>query len=129
MNVGQSWDAFKNTICQLIVRYIPLKREHKKKKNEWISKATIKKIKEREKCWLQYRGSQLDSDHLVYKKIRNQVSRLIKTDKSQYTKNLVASFKTKPKRFYGYVRNLQAVKNTVTEIRKEDGSLTQTSYE
>ena len=43
---------------------------------------------------------------------------MVRKDHHTYTKTILSSFKDNPKRFYGYIRNLQIVKCQVTQLEK-----------
>jgi len=44
-------------------------------------------------------------------------------------KNIINSFKDRPKKFYSYMRQTQTVKVLVAQLQKEDGSTTESSKE
>ena len=54
-SVNEMWLTFRKVIHDLIDLHVPLKEETRKKKGKWLSKATIKKMKERHKAWKTYR--------------------------------------------------------------------------
>jgi hypothetical protein len=54
---------------------------------------------------------------------------MVKTDHSTHRKQLIQSFKGNPKKFYGYVRSLQAVKEQVRQLAKKNGDMTETDQE
>ena len=54
---------------------------------------------------------------------------MVRKDHHTYTKTILSSFKDNPKRFYGYIRNLQIVKCQVTQLEKSDGKSTSNDYE
>jgi len=64
----------------------------------------------------------------VYRKIRNKVNEMVKEDGDNYRKRLLKGFKGNPKRFYGYMRGLQSVKD-VTGLKRADGTATDTDKE
>jgi len=53
----------------------------------------------------------------------------MRQDREKHQKSLISNFKNNPKRFYGYLRNVQAVKSTVCHLRDGDGSLTDSDTE
>ena len=54
---------------------------------------------------------------------------MVRKDHHTYTKTILSSFKDNPKRFYGYIRNLQIAKCQVTQLEKSDGKSTSNDYE
>ena len=101
-NVTEAWQIFHTKMTLLCGKYVPVKKDvTSKRKNYWITKATIKEIRKREKAWIHYKKTESNTQYRVYKSIRNRVTRLIRKDKEDYQKRLVRRFKDNPKRFYG----------------------------
>jgi len=61
--------------------------------------------------------------------LRNEVNQAIRKEEDQKRKRILDGFKNNPKRFYGYMRSKQTVKDNVTTLRKDDGELTRTDQE
>ena len=74
---------------------IPRWQEKKKKNNEWITKATLKQV--RDKAWKKYRRYQSGTNFSEYQKILNQVVSMIRTDQRVQQKSLIKSMKKNPK--------------------------------
>jgi len=53
--VEEMWTHFKHVVELLVNEHVPLKKEEHSRKKHWITKATIKQIKERNKLWRNYR--------------------------------------------------------------------------
>ena len=99
-------------------------------KNDWISRATLKLIKKREANWKRYRNIPTSNNYEAYRLARNKVTAAVRQDKIDFHTRLVRSLKGNPKRFFGYVRsNKQVVKACVTNLCKEDGSVTTSDKE
>ena len=129
--IDEAWTYFRSRIDSLVEAYVPLKKVHgrKKKKNEWITKATVTEIKKRDALWAKYRKFSSDRNYKAYKAVRNRVTKLIRTDKVNYQRKLAVSFRSNPKRFYGYIRRMQTVKDKVMGLKKADGQQTVTDQE
>jgi len=54
---------------------------------------------------------------------------MVRKDQHSYTKAVLSSFKGNPKRFYGYIRNLQTVKTQVMQLENSDGTKTSSDHE
>ena len=127
--VEEMWTVFKLELLKQIKEYIPLKKEYKAKKKDYISKATKKHMKKRSKAWRKYRQFPSGKNFQEYKKIRNEVNEMVRSDEDAHRKRILSGFKNSPKRFYGYMRKMQTVKDVVTALKKEDGKLTDTDQE
>jgi len=129
-SVIDMWICFKDIVTDLIDTYIPPKSDKfRKKKGHWLSSSTIKMIKQRDSMWKKYVRFKSGKNFEEYKKIRNKVTSMVRDDANSHRKSLLHDFKGKPKKLYGYMRNLQTVKDITTVLRKPDGSSTSTDQE
>jgi len=92
------WDRFEKTVNDLIVKYVPKRQITKHKKNEWISKETIKLMEVRSDRWRKYRTCKTSASYSEYKKIRNKVTSSVKADQDNYRKGILKSCKENPKK-------------------------------
>jgi hypothetical protein len=123
-SVEDMWLFLKNTVLHLVQKHVPVKQKPKKKKNAWITRATIQEMAARGRAWTDYRDNTCKSKYRQYTEIRNRVNKMVRADKQAYTQKVLNSFKGNPKRFYGHMRNLKTVKAQVTQLRKKDGTMT-----
>jgi len=128
-SVNEMWTDFTDILRELVHLHVPLKKELKRSKCRRISKQTKKKIRERGKAWHKYRQNPSGRNFELYKRLRNEVNRLIKQEEASARKRILRGFKGNPKRFYGYMRSMQTVKDSVTAIRKDNGELTVSEQE
>ena len=75
----------------------------KEKKGKWLSRETIKRMKQRDEAWRKYRKYSSGKNYEEYRKIRNDVNRLVRQDEDMDRKQILHNFKGKPKSFYGYM--------------------------
>jgi len=81
-------------------------------------------IKKRNKAWNSYHQFISSYNVLRYKRFRNRVSNGIMQDKFDYQYNLIEKFMNHPKLFYGYMRNTNTAKSSISSTTKLDGTLT-----
>jgi len=127
--VNEMWECFKEVLLDLVHKYVPLKEDKRKKEGRWLSKETIKRMKERKKAWTKYQQFKSGRNYEEYKKVRNEVNSMIRNDEDQNRKRILQGFKGKPKKFYGYMRSLQTVKDNVLALTNDTGQLTETDQE
>ena len=128
--VTESWQVFQKKLMSLCDKYVPIRKNNaSKRKNNWITKTTITEIKKREKAWIHYKKTESSTHYRAYKSIRNRVTRLIRKDKEDYQKRLISRFRDNPKRFYGYMRRMRAVKTVVSNLDLKNGSQTESDGE
>ena len=70
----------------------------------------LKIVKRKYNLYKRYKSSELDRDYSAYVKQRNETNTKIRQAQKNYKKKLINSFKTEPKKFYGYLRSKQKVK-------------------
>ena len=111
-----AWNKFKDILHSLVEKNVPLFRVNKKKvpNNPWITKATKRSISKRDKAWRKYREMKTESN--IYKRLRNEANRRVKSDQAAYRKRILKSFKGNPRRFYGYMSRAKTVKERVHQI-------------
>ena len=86
-------------------------------------------IRERSKAWNKYRQNSSGKNFEKYKQIRNKVNRCIRQEENQKRKRILKGFRCNPKRFYGYMRQMQSVKDSVIALKKDNGEMTKTDQE
>jgi len=131
-NMEEAWAYFCDTISVLTQRYVPYKQANSNKaknKHEWMTKATVKELKKRDKLWKKYKEFSSVGNYKVYKAVRNRVVKLIRQDNIAYQRKLARQFRSNPKRFYGYIRQMQRVKDKVTVVKTADSKLTANEQE
>src|SRR5664279_168719 len=128
-SVNEMWTCFKSIILDLTSSYVPLKEDRRRKNGKWLSRKTIKKIKDRDRLWKKYRKYPSGRNHEEYRIVRNEANKMIREDEDYDRKRILQNFRGKPKSFYGYMRNLQTVRSNVTALMKDGGEMTSTDQE
>jgi len=54
---------------------------------------------------------------------------MVRVDQKNHRRKTISSFKDKPKKFYSYMRQTQTVKVQVSQLEKEDGTMTESDKE
>ena len=84
----------------------------------------MKYIKSRDEAWKRYRQYRCQRNYSRYKKVKNIVNRMVKSDHDMSRKKILRTFKGTSSRFYGFMRSLQTVKAKVNQITKKNGEAT-----
>ena len=108
------WSTFGSVISFLLEENIPLTIELKKQKGHWISRPTLKLVKQRSQAWKIYCQLLSTSNYEEYCKIRNKVNTAVRQDDGKYKENMLKGYKGNPETFYGYMKGLQKVKDHFT---------------
>ena len=73
-----------------------------------------------------YMSSKSSSDYLNYTKIRNELRALSRSLCASFEHKLVNDAKDNPKAFWNYARSKTRTKSGISDLRKDNGSLTST---
>ena len=129
-SVEDSWLFLKSHLTALMDKYIPRKKvRNKKNKSNWMSAETMNMLKMRNQAWKKFQIYRSIGNYNAYKKIRNKVNRMVRVDQKNHRRKTISSFKDKPKKFYSYMRQTQTVKIQVSQLEKEDGTMTESDKE
>jgi len=125
-----NWTFFKNKVLELVKEHVPLKKPYSGKKSaEWMTKETKRLIKTRNEAWTKYRQYSSQRNYARYKQLRNQTVQSVRNDHENYRKKVIRSFKGTPKKFFGYMRSFQTVKQKVSKLLDKKGELSETDQE
>lgn len=126
--IEDMWTDFTQILKEQVDRNVPLKKLKKKRKKRF-SKHIRKKIQQRVKAWKKYCQFRSSRNYEKYKEIRNEVNRMISEEDKSKRKQILSGFKRNPKKFYGYMRNVQTVKDNVMALKQENGDFTTSDQE
>ena len=129
LNCEEAWNKFKEEYTRATEDHIPLKKQKKKSKPPWLRAGVKRSVKKKCKAFQKYKKTKRYKDYQEHTKQRDKIKKLIRQAQANYEKRLMKEFKNKPKAFYSYVRSKQNVKVGVSQLEKEDGSLTQNDCE
>jgi transcription termination factor NusB len=130
MQIEEAWNKFRKLLEKGIERFIPRMGTSKRKKKTLSLPNTIKQhIKLRNKQWKKYKQSNSDADWETYKFQRNQVKSRMRAWEDETEKERVRGFKGNKKKFYGYVKSKQVVKQSAIYVKNHINELTKNESE
>ena len=88
-SVDSMWTAFRDKILQLVDEHVPFTSGTTKYRKNGISKATIRKIKQRNELWNDYREYPSDDKFKRYKETRNKVNKLVRQDHATHQNKIL----------------------------------------
>ena len=127
LDTESAWLRFKEKYIEGVQRFIPLRTESILRKK--LPKRIRDEIKIRDRLWKEHKKLARLLDYERYRIQRNKVKSMIHEWEQDEERRRIQLFKGNKKFFYGYVRGKQKVKTTITQIKKVDGSLTETEEE
>ena len=108
--VCEMWMDFTQILKAQVNLHVPWKKV-RKGRGKKLPKHIQKLIHKRGKVWQKYQQYKCGSNFVKYKQIRNKVNSAIRREEKYSRKQILKSFKGNPKRFYGYMRHTQAIKD------------------
>ena len=107
-SVETNWTEFKNTIKQLMDEFIPQKQVQSSNHIPWLNHQIKHKIKERKRLYNIARRSQTPSAWASYRKIKNEITKGIRTAHSNYQCQLFENDSNNTfKKFWKYIKSLR----------------------
>ena len=76
-DVNEIWIIFKELLLKNVMENVPEKQDNRKKKGKWLSKVTLKRMKERNTAWKKYRQFKSGKNFEEYRSLRNEVTTMI----------------------------------------------------
>ena len=119
-SISLNWNIFKQKIFEGCQKFIPMSSVfHQKSTPPWWTKALYLK----RSLYFTYWTTKSTSDYCNYASQQNLVKAKVRSAQMTYEEKLVKHFKTNPKAIYAYLRTKQKVKETISHLVKQDGSV------
>lgn len=96
LNTQDSWMFFQERLQESVDRHIPLKRTSRKKQ-KWMDRNCFVAVKKKQRVWNKYLHTQSHRDYFDYCKVRKICTKVARTAKRRYEKNIVTSMKDNSK--------------------------------
>eukprot|EP00794_Sanderia_malayensis_P000872 gene872-166_t len=130
MNVDESWYFFRDKVITAIKDYIPLFVPKKPNaKPPYWNKSLTRHVRKKYNLFRRWERTGRESHYKEYAKQRNMTSKVLRKNERLYERSLTKEFKEKPKQFYGYVRNKVKKKANVPQLKRSDGSMTESDQQ
>ena len=125
MDVEQSWNEFKQKYEECVDKYVPYQTVKASRKQPWFRKKVKEAVRKKQLLFKKSKRTNQYVDKLAYVRQRNETGEIIRNAKRNYEAQIMRSVKTEPKKFYSYVKSKQKVNVRVSNLKKEDGSMTE----
>ena len=96
---------------------------------KWMNRKVRNLIAQKRAAWGRYRDRKLPARRTAYNYIRNRVTLEIRKAKRNYERGVALDAKENSKHFWSYVRSKLRIKEQISYIKREDGTLTTTDEE
>lgn len=123
-DVEGQWKLFKSKYAEAEKVCVPTKKifingQENKKLSTRYDRATVLKMKKKNKIWGRIRKNLADEEErLQYNKLRNQIRRLTRKSKKLIEKNIAQKAKSNPKAFYKYAQSKLKSRSSIPDLIK-----------
>jgi len=122
LNTEATWQEIKSTLQNLIVNYVPLRKQRKPNKPIWMNNEIARAMDRKRRLWK--RKAPVNEYKEAEKKVRN----LVRNAKRNFEKKL-AKNNGNSKPFYSYLKNKTEARAGIGPLSKDDNSVTTDSRE
>ncbi|KAK4289620.1 hypothetical protein Pmani_037425 [Petrolisthes manimaculis] len=130
-NIYEAWHTFKQAYEECINTHVPTTADKGKQKSKtpWLNNTATKAIKKKKCAWSRFQERRTTESYRQYIKARDDTKRTIRKEKCSYEKKLVNDMKKNPRAFYKYANRKSNAKKPVSNLKRDDGTTTQTNKE
>ena len=129
-SVQESIDTFEAAYNNVVKKYVPchtVGSQHEKPK--WMSLATWHKVRRKHSKWIKYLNTKQPKDYEEYAKVRNEVTHHNKRERKNFEKSISRDARRNPKGVRNYMKSTGAVKSSIPNLTRKDGSKTTSDKE
>lgn len=129
---GSFLDAYQIFLSELdksMEGCVPMKVSPRKKKSIYMSNEALKLKDQKGKLWRRYKISKTYYDRMRYKRVKNKLRSLTRKLRVEFENKIAMDIKTKPKKFWSYVKSRTKTRCKIPALKKEDGSMVSTAAE
>ena len=130
--VEQAWTTVRSQQEAAVASCIPKKTTRPgdaRSRKPWNTSVTIGKVKMKNNMYRRWRNSRDKEDYLSDAKARNQARSACRKAVRLYEKDIASQIKQNPKHFWRYVKSKLKVQHGVPNLKREDGTLTETDFD
>lgn len=129
LSVEDAWNLFKHRLHDASTSHIPTKviDPTAKPRPPWMDSAVLLKIKEKRIAFRIFRKTRSSENKTKWKKLRNEVRKIVRVAAANYEIDLVKKVKTNPKAFFSYAKSKLKPRSAVPDLTAPDGSTVTTS--
>lgn len=124
--VQEAWVRFLHVVHTCVTRSVPTVKldPSRTKKPAWIEEDVLRKIKEKNKAYKQYRRTSSLTDYKKYTRLRNQCRWESRKSKATFERNLARTAKEDPKEVFKYINSKLKTKSDISELETAGGTVT-----
>jgi hypothetical protein len=119
IDLNKAWDYFKNILKSVIDKHVPVfEKKVRERDCPWLSNKIKAKMNERDHYLRKARKSGKELDWSTYRRLRNNVTRMIRNGKANYTRSVLRENINRPSDFWNQIKRIFPTK-TAREIFRQ----------
>ncbi len=130
-SVEEKWQLFRDRMIDAMKNHIPMKKstpaDHRRPL--WLNRGTVRTIRRKHKAWTRLQEARTAENNKRYARARNQARWATRKSIKAFEKSVAQNIKTNPKLFWKYVHSKTKTRQPISDLQKEDGSLTVNDHE
>jgi len=117
-SASEKWETFKNQICRVKIKYIPMRcKTRSRKRPGWLNSEIRNANKEKKKAFISFKITGLELGLYPYRSKQKQVKKITGKAKIEYEKDMAKNIKHNNKAFLKYIRGKYMVRTSVGPLR------------
>ena len=107
----------------VVINHIPLRSQSiKNNKKKWMTKNCLLTIKKKRKAWNNCKHLKSQRNYVVYRRIRNQCTKVIRRAKVKFEQKIVNNMKVDTKSFLAYIKDQTKSKTGIYDLNSKEGA-------
>lgn len=113
LDINKAWDSFKLLLKSVIDRHVPLvEKKVRGRECPWLNSEIKAKMNERDYYLRKARKTGSEHNWSSYRRLRNTVTRLIRSTKATYTRSILRENINRPQDFWNQIKRCFPTKNS-----------------
>ena len=120
----EAWSRFHLILQQGIEKNVPsTARSYKRKKAPYLDKTAMLRVKEKNRAWRTYVNVKTDEAHENFKRVRNDLRKLTRDQKTVFEDRIATESSENPKAFWSYARSKASGKDSTPKLVDNNGNV------
>ena len=94
-----------------------MKRRRVNNRPIWMKKNVLRVIRKKKRLWRAYKETREHREFEAYKKVENEVKKVVRNAKKKFEKKLAKDSKKNPRAFWGYLKSKTANRQSVGPLK------------
>ena len=129
LDVNDSWKKLRDSIDEVVDKFVPKKNPSKKKGKPFMNKELLEIVREKHRTFRKSKVQKTQENIKLKNKARNKANRECKKARRNLEKTVASQSKHNPKPFWSYATSKLSTRSGVADLIKLDGTKTNSDQE